>query len=229
MKKSIYPLLAVLALWLVLAACSPSPTPDAMMRKDATPDAMMKAATPDTMMQHATPDAMMKKDATPDSMMKKDATPDAMSAPAWFKASLVDVRTGNTFTVGGLKGKVVLVETMAQWCPKCKDQQDQVKALHAALGKRDDFASIALDIDPNENAADLKKYVQARGYDWLYAVPSTAVSREIGALYGDQYLNPTATPMLIVDRKGKVHPLGFGVKSASDLGKALEPFLKESM
>ena len=35
------------------------------------------------------------------------------------------------------KGKVVLVETMAQWCSTCKKQQGEVKALHEKLGMKD--------------------------------------------------------------------------------------------
>jgi hypothetical protein len=35
--------------------------------------------------------------------------------------------------------------------------------------------------------------------------------------------------MFIIDRHGMVHPLPFGVKSAADLQKALEPFLNEAM
>ena len=55
------------------------------------------------------------------------------------------------------------------------------------------------------------------------------VSREIAQLYGDLFLNPPSTPMLIVDRKGGAHPLPFGIKSAESLQEALAPFLNEGM
>jgi hypothetical protein len=55
------------------------------------------------------------------------------------------------------------------------------------------------------------------------------VAREIGQLYGDQFLNPPSTPMLIVDRHGEVHLLPFGRKSADDLQEALAPFLNDGM
>jgi thiol-disulfide isomerase/thioredoxin len=139
------------------------------------------------------------------------------------------VQTGEAFTINDLKGKVVLVETMAIWCSNCKKQQGQVKALHELLGMREDFVSLGLAIDPNENGDALKSYIDSNGFDWYYAVSSTDVSREIAALYGDQFLNPPSTPMLIIDRKGVAHPLPFGVKSADDLLKALQPFLDEAM
>jgi len=184
------------------------------------PTVAMDKPTEDVMMSHNTP--------APDTM----STPVAsvmMESPKWFDVSMTNVQTDEAFTINGLKGKVVLVETMAIWCTNCKHQQGQVKALHALLGKRDDFVSLGLDIDPNENSDALKVYVDNNNFDWYYAVPSKDVSREISALYGDQFLNPPSTPMLIVDRHGMAHPLPFGIKSADDLMKALQPFLDESM
>jgi hypothetical protein len=108
-------------------------------------------------------------------------------------------------------------------------QQRQVKALHELLGERDDFVSLGLDIDPNENADDLKGFVDRNGFDWHYAIAPAEVSRSLSNLYGAQFLNPPSTPMLIVDRHGEVHPLPFGIKDAQTLMEALEPFLAESM
>jgi thiol-disulfide isomerase/thioredoxin len=227
----------------LLSACgAAAPTPEAMMEKPtevmmdkatATPEAMMKeTATPDAMMakETATPDAMMKETAAPEAMMKATEAPGAMlETPAWYTASLTDAATGKTFNLHDLKGKVVLVETMAQWCPNCKKQQGEVKKLREMLGMKDDFVTIGLDIDPNENAADLKSYVMSNGFDWLYAVAPAEVSREIAKLYGDQFLNPPSTPILIIDRKGVAHPLPFGIKSAGDLFKAVDMYLKEGM
>ena len=206
----------------VLAACGGAATTqsdDAMMEKP-TEAAAMEKPTEEAMMPHDTP--------MPDAMT--EPTGDAMmESPSWFGASLTNVQTGSAFTINDLKGKVVLVETMAVWCSNCKQQQGQVKALHGLLGQRDDFVSLGLDIDPNESADTLKSYVDANGFDWHYAVPPADVVREIAALYGDQFLNPPSTPMLIIDRHGEAHPLPFGIKSADDLLSALQPFLDEPM
>jgi hypothetical protein len=153
---------------------------------------------------------------------------DAMAAPAWFNAQLTDVNTGKSFKMADFKGKVVLVETMAVWCSNCLKQQNEVKALHAQLDMRDDFVSVALDIDPNENDGTLKAHAMNRGFDWTYAVTPAEVAREIGQLYGAQFLNPPSTPMLIIDRQGRAHPLPFGIKSGNDLKAALDPYLNQS-
>src|SRR5690606_13578148 len=139
-----------------------------------------------------------------------------------------DVNSGEAFTINDLKGNVILVETMAVWCSNCFKQQTEVKSLHETLGERDDFVSLGMDIDPNEDAAQLKSFVEGNGFDWKYVVSPAEVSAEFASLYGGQFLNPPSTPMLIIDRKGVAHPLPFGIKSADELLKALQPFLDEA-
>ncbi len=152
-----------------------------------------------------------------------------MAAPDWLSYSLTDARSGEAFTFNDFSGKVVLVETMAVWCSNCFQQQKQVVALHATLGERQDFLSVGLDIDPNEGPETLKSFVDQNGFTWKYAVSTDDLSRQLASLYGDQFLNPPSTPMLIIDRHGGVHPLPFGIKSAEKLQQALQPFLDEGM
>lgn len=232
-------LFSVMAFSLVLSACTPTKTDEAMMDK---PTAAMMEETPEAMMAKPTEakdekptDAMMEKTSTPGMMPHETSTLEAMEkptgdqammkSPAWFDAALINVNTGETFTINDFTGKVLLVETMAQWCPTCKKQQIEVKAMHEKLGMPADLVTIALDIDPNENGDALKNYAASNGFDWIYAVPSAEVSREIGNLYGIQFLNPPSAPILVIDRKGEVHPLPFGIKSTDELIKAIEPYL----
>ena len=207
----------VLLLAVVLTACSDTATPNIMVEESRN-DAM-EEPTHDTMM-----DEPM---STPEAMMNEPA--EMMETPSWFNAPLTDASTGQIFSINDFKGNVVLIETMAIWCSNCLKQQGQVKMLHKQLGTRDDFISIGLDIDPNENNDALKSYVESKGFDWLYAVPAADISREIASLYGDQFLNPPSTPIVIIDRHGEAHPLPFGIKSANDLIQAIQPFLDESI
>ncbi|MFC2030922.1 TlpA family protein disulfide reductase [Chloroflexota bacterium] len=146
--------------------------------------------------------------------------------PSWFEAELTDVNSDSLLSVADLGDKVILVETMAIWCSNCLRQQKEVKALHETLGERDDLVTLVLDIDPNESDDNLRAYAAKHGFDWTYVVAPREVAREIGLLYGDQFLNPPSTPMLIIDRSGEVHLLPFGRKSAEDLRQALDPFLQ---
>ena len=124
-------------------------------------------------------------------------------------------------------GKVVLIETMAEWCPTCRHQEDQVKKLHALIGNSSDLVSISLDVDSNEDAASLRKYADAFGYDWHFAIAPLEVQRALGNLYSAQYLNPPVAPMLLIDREGKQYGLPYGVKSAEALQKTIAQYLAQ--
>lgn len=234
-KKSLF---VLIALAFALSACAPAAPASSPMKEQPT-QVMMEKPTevmpqkPTEAMMNKTSEAMpakpteampMKTPVATESVTDKMAT-----TPDWFGISLTDVRTGKTFTMNDFKGKVVLVENLAMWCSNCKKQQIQVKALHSALGMNQDLVSIGLDIDSKEVASDLKTYTDTNGFDWIYAVAPVNVTRAIGNLYGNQFLNPPSTPILIIDRKGQVHTMPFGIKSADDLKKFIEPFLAAPM
>jgi thiol-disulfide isomerase/thioredoxin len=209
-----------------LTACAPEPV--------STPETMMELESPtaDAMMGHETPTAgaMMKSD-TPTADAAMESSPEAaMPAAEWLGTPMTNVVTGQEFTVGDYQGKVVLVETMAVWCSKCRSQQEEIRKLHEDLGDRKaDLVSISLDIDPNEDAQYLAAFVAQTGFDWIYAIAPAELSRTLGLTYGNQFLNPPSTPILIIDRQGAAHPLPFGIKSAEELLQAIQPYLDESM
>ena len=234
-------LFTVIALSMVLSACAPAKSDTAMTDKPTAVVVMVKSTEemmekpaeemmekPTEAMNDSTDATDKEMHATPtmDAMMAESTTAVMMETPAWFGTTLTNVINGETFTINDFKGKLILVETMAQWCPTCKKQQLQVKTLLEQLGMPADLIIIALDIDPNENGDTLKTYATGNGFDWIYAVVPADVSREIGNLYGDQFLNPPSTPILIIDQKGEAHPLPFGLKNAEELMKAIEPYLK---
>jgi thiol-disulfide isomerase/thioredoxin len=145
--------------------------------------------------------------------------------PEWFDMELTDVQTGETFTINDYAGKVVLLETMAIWCPNCLMQAGAVQKLHEALGNPEDLISVSLDVDSHEDSASLKEYASQYGLDWHLAVAPLSVERALGNLYSAQYLNPPLSPMLIIDREGNVHQLEYGIKDVEKLRKMVEPYL----
>jgi thiol-disulfide isomerase/thioredoxin len=138
---------------------------------------------------------------------------------------LTDVVTGEIFTMNDFAGKVVLVETMAMWCPNCLVQAAQVRELHELLEGNEDLISVSLDVDVNEDAASLKEYVEQYGLTGRFAIAPLLVARALGNLYSAQYLNPPLSPMLIIDREGEVHHLEYGRKTSAVLLEHVEPFL----
>ena len=206
---------------LMLSACQGSPAAVAATEPAAIPvEPAIGAQAP------ATP-AVSPSQAAP---ANTAGTTPAASAPGWYAAALSEARTGETFSIDQFRGQVVLVETMAVWCSKCYDQQRNLQWLHDRIGPRQDFVSISLDIDPFEDLAYLQNYLASNPeFSWRYAVAPLEVSRQLAALYGDQFLNPPSTPILLIDRRGAAHPLGFGLKSVEDLLQAVQPYLDESV
>jgi cytochrome oxidase Cu insertion factor (SCO1/SenC/PrrC family) len=145
--------------------------------------------------------------------------------PGWAGIALTEVTSGETFTIGGFKGRVVLLEAMATWCPTCRQEGNEVKKLHQALGSSDQVVSVSIDVDPNEDAALLAKYASGSSFDWRFAVAPRELGRALADAYGEEWLNPPYAPMLIVDRDGGIHPLPDYLKSADTLQAALAPYL----
>jgi thiol-disulfide isomerase/thioredoxin len=151
--------------------------------------------------------------------------PTASVTPGWFTMEMTDVQTGKTFSMSDYAGKVVLLETMAIWCPTCVIQQTQVGKLHEALGNPEDLISVTLDVDSHEDEVALKEYASSYRFGWHFAVAPLLVERALGNLYSAEYLNPPLSPMLIIDRTGNVHQLDYGIKDAKALQTIVEPYL----
>jgi thiol-disulfide isomerase/thioredoxin len=147
------------------------------------------------------------------------------TTPDWFKIAMTDARTGNPFTINDFAGKVVLIETIAQWCPNCLFQQGETRKLRQQLDNSEDLILISLDVDVHEDQASLKQYTTDFGFDWRFAVAPPEVARALGNLYSAEYLNPPLDPMLLIDRQGNVYQLPYGLKKADMLQKTLEPYL----
>jgi thiol-disulfide isomerase/thioredoxin len=154
-------------------------------------------------------------------------TVSASSTPDWFRIPMTDVTTGKTFTINDFAGKVILLETMAEWCPNCRAQENEVLHARQQLGNPSDLVSISLDVDFHEDAPSLQAYAKQYSYDWHFAIAPLEVMRALGNLYSAEYLNPPLAPMLIIDRQGKVYGLPYGIKSAESLKNTIAPYLAQ--
>ena len=154
-------------------------------------------------------------------------TPEENNFMGWFDVPMTDVQTGETFKVSDFSGKVVLLETMAMWCPNCIVQANEVRNLHQMLENPEDLVSISLDVDVHEDAESLKEYTEEYGFEWRFAIAPLAVARTLGNLYSAQYLNPPLSPMLLIDRNGDVYQFPYGKKKADDLLSLIQPFLDQ--
>jgi cytochrome oxidase Cu insertion factor (SCO1/SenC/PrrC family) len=142
----------------------------------------------------------------------------------WRAHPLTDVRTGDTFTVDDLAGKLVAVEPMAIWCTSCRAQQAEASVALERLAS-DDLVFIGFGVDPNEDAAALARFADDQGFDWTYVIASPESARALAQAFGPQVLSPPSTPMILVDPAGEVVDVHFGFRGAGDLVALLRQHL----
>ena len=136
-------------------------------------------------------------------------------AAALLEHELVDVRSGEPFTLGELASeKPVLLEAMAVWCTTCLAQQRQVVQAHELA----DFHSVGIDVDPNERPDRLAEYAEREGFDWRFAMADAALVKPLTDAYGFAVTNPPSTPTFVIATDGTVRALEFGkVRSEEEL------------
>jgi hypothetical protein len=226
-------LLLPVATLMVAACASPSPaaspTPGA---PDATaPPAAFAApgvsdgpaATPSRTAPAAPAGSTTDPSAAPTAATGARQSPEAALA-TWQTIAMSDVRSGETFTIADLAGRLVVIEPMAIWCSNCERQQrEAAKALTALEGE--DVVYISLDVDPGEAETDLARYAAERDFDWRFVVAGRELSRALAQAFGDQVLSPPSTPKIVLTPGGQVLGPSFGISDAS----AVEAELREHL
>ena len=148
--------------------------------------------------------------------------------PVWLTVPVTDAKTGKTFAINELHGKVVLVEGMATWCPTCWKQGLEIKTLINSLDKTNDLVVVSLALDKEEDADALNEYAKIGGFEWIFVTSTTPMFRDIGNRYGATYLDPTLSPILIVDKKGNIQNFRKGLIKFDELESIIKPLLDES-
>ncbi len=92
--------------------------------------------------------------------------------------TLKDVK-GRSYTLSELRGKVVLVNFWATWCPPCRAEMPSMEKLNAMLPS-DDFVLLA--INAEEDALDIvKEYLQESPHSFPVLLDGeTAVQKQFG-------------------------------------------------
>lgn len=138
----------------------------------------------------------------------------------WKNFELTDVVTGDSFKVTDFKGKPVLMESFAVWCPTCLQQQKQIKELKISEG--DSIIHISLDTDPNEDNEIVMGHLTRNEFDWYFVVAPPEFTRAIIDEFGLGVVNAPAAPVVLICEDQSTRFLGRGVKSADELRSEIE-------
>jgi thiol-disulfide isomerase/thioredoxin len=149
----------------------------------------------------------------------KPDTTDESDQPAllddWRDAELTDTLSGETFRISDFKGKPVLLESFAVWCPVCLQQQKEIKKLKESDG--DAIIHISLDTDPNEDAAAVIAHAGRNGLDWYFAISPTSLTEILIDEFGFSFVNAPSAPVVLICEDQSTRFLRGGVKSADEL------------
>jgi len=138
------------------------------------------------------------------------------SPRAWQTVPITDVRTGAAFQFTDFADRVVIVESMATWCPPCREQQLQAQL---ALRRVDagSVVYVSLDVDPRESPETLRAYAERNRFDWTFAVGTPELLRLLSEDLGDVVLAPPATPVVVIGTDGSITSTELGIKSSDRL------------
>lgn len=108
-----------------------------------------------------------------------------------FVASGLD---GSKTALSSLKGKIVLLNFWATWCPPCKAEMPSIEALWKTAR---DKAFTILALSDGESPSDVSAFIKKNGYTYpVFVDPAGSVSRR----YGVQGIPTT----YVIDKRGMV-------------------------
>jgi thiol-disulfide isomerase/thioredoxin len=114
-----------------------------------------------------------------------------------------------------LRGKVVVVDFWATWCPPCRALMPHLQKMHQELSTK---GLVILGLDVGEDAEEVSEFANKQSYTFpllLGAEPGVSAK-----YYVEAY--PTT---FVIDRNGRITFRGFASDSPSDLRKAVETAL----
>ena len=143
------------------------------------------------------------------------STSSAGVAPEW---TAVDVHSGEDVSLADFRGKVVLMDFWATWCPPCRSlMEERLAPLHERLEDVEGFHLVGMGVGwRGETAEAQAQFGDAQGYGWqkLYDGDASIANR-----YGVQGI-----PFLcLIDEGGAVLVAGTGWKVIDQV----EAILKE--
>lgn len=101
---------------------------------------------------------------------------------------------GSTVTLSDLRGKPVMVNFWATWCPPCKEE---MPTMEAAYKKAKDQGIVFLGVDIKEDPALVEKFVKENGYSWTFLLDQDGAA-------GRHYQITGIPETFFIDRTGLV-------------------------
>jgi thiol-disulfide isomerase/thioredoxin len=121
---------------------------------------------------------------------------------------------GNSVTLSSYRGKVILLNFWATWCPPCRAEMPSMQRLYESL-EGEAFEIVAVDLQESERA--VRDFVKEYGLTFPVLIDSTG---KVGATYGARSIPTT----YLVDADGNA--IGYLVGSREWDGEEVETLLR---
>ncbi len=134
-----------------------------------------------------------------------------------FTVTLMD---GSAYTLSKQKGKVILIDFWATWCPPCREGLPHLKEFYAEFkDKGFDILGISLDSNPE----DLQTFLKNTPLPWKLLFTNNGWSDPTARLY-----NVNLIPSYwLIDRAGTLRHFGLPLRDKPTLKKAIESLIAE--
>lgn len=132
----------------------------------------------------------------------------------------VEMLDGKKVALSSLRGKVVLVNFWATWCPPCRQEMS-----HLQEGVIDRFAGsdlVVLPISRGEKRETVEKFIEKMGYTFAVGLDS---DQSIYSKYASNYVPRS----VVINREGEVVyvAVGYDEQIAQEIGVAIAEALKK--
>ena len=142
-----------------------------------------------------------------------DAAPQRKAAPDFQLADL----NGKPLQLSALRGKVVLLDFWATWCPPCRAELPHFKELYAAYRSKG-LEMIGLSV--GESAEVVKPFVQSNGIPYPIAIATAEVEQAYGGIRGI----PTT---FLIDKQGRIAQRYVGYQDKPVFERQIQALLAE--
>jgi peroxiredoxin len=135
-------------------------------------------------------------------------------------AAFVNLATGERQTLADLRGRVVVLNLWATWCPPCLRELPDLNRLDADYGPLG-LTVVALS---DESVDTIQSFVQARPFSFLVAQASKGTLAD-----GYERARRTLPTTFVIDRRGVIRVVESGARDYAHFASLVQPLLQPDL
>lgn len=124
---------------------------------------------------------------------------------------------GEEVSLSGLRGKVVIIDFWATWCPPCRKEIPDFIELKKKYGKNLEIIGISVD----RSTSDVVNFYKKNKMNYPVGMATRGILESYNSIYRIQYIPTT----FIVDQMGYIHDIKVGYASRKEFEEAIKALL----